>query len=429
MLNKLKLTQLFHQNVTFFHKYNNLVFLLANKEPQQQPPKEQTAKEIAKLKLKIVFFTLKGIHLLLLFVLPLSHFSRTLQYDMVSLHFGQANINNFCSALVLNFGYIIYYFHFHGPVANNVLLGEIVCGQKSGTFFIYAFKDKNKKSKNLQDTTVEEDIRRKLTLLYRRLQYFRATYQFLSIFVTLFIMHTLNNQTKGCSFGEKLLYSLILLLFGFFLNYNVDSCISIFSLVNCLGMTQLNVLMAKLRQICRYLREIGSSKTTFTSGQFTIFQKHYVGIFPYFAEYNALYGRIFVAYLVLNTPTNAYFVNTLFYNFDQLSTLGALYLSTYTLMQMSCLLFLHFFFTRFSTQFHAPSYLLHTVAVVGCMHRMGNVRLRLRMAGLISAFLNVRLYGITYDRFGLVTMRTFVKVSFKFLTIFFDYFLFFLYSF
>ncbi len=40
---------------------------------------------------------------------------------------------------------------------------------------------------------------------------------------------------------------------------------------------------------------------------------------------------------------------------------------------------------------------------------MGNVRVRFQMANFVNAF--VHLYGIAYDRFGLVTMRNFVLVG------------------
>lgn len=112
-------------------------------------------------------------------------------------------------------------------------------------------------------------------------------------------------------------------------------------------------------------------------------------------------------------PTNIYFISVLLYaSQSNLTIFGTIYMSSYSVLQMVALFALHFYLTKFSNYFHAPGYLLLKLASrmsLGSIRQ--NVRIHVKVANTVAAMHAVNRYGITYDRIGLVTLKTFVKVS------------------
>src|SRR5699024_5357373 len=95
------------------------------------------------------------------------------------------------------------------------------------------------------------------------------------------------------------------------------------------------------------------SKTNFTWKQYHLYRTDLASIFQYFIEYNHLYGRIFMCFLMANCPANAFFM--IFLIFGTFPVLAKTYLYAYSVIQMSCLFGMHFYFVRFSKRFHQSS--------------------------------------------------------------------------
>ncbi|KAH9408396.1 hypothetical protein TYRP_012069, partial [Tyrophagus putrescentiae] len=243
-----------------------------------------------------------------------------------------------------------------------------------------------------------------LSDLSQLLHYDIVTLFFGPAFFNISAVPVLIDLTEFNPYCEKILYNAVILLTGGVMVYLVFSIVTFISLMISVGLAQLNVLLIKLKQLHHYLKLNGDTLTSF---QFTKFKASQLSVFPYFTEYNTVYGRLLVVFVIANTPTNIFFVCTLIFNNGQTTVIGALYMFVYSIVQVLCIFAVQYYFVQFSRNFHAPSYLLNRLQIRR-MHRMGNLRMRFQMANFVNAFLSVHLYGITYDRFGLVTMKALV---------------------
>ena len=392
---QLMLTLLPFRDVSFFNDYYRLVNDISQRRPSEQ---------FTKLKLLLFIISLKSIHFLLLYQFPLSDLSQLLHYDIVTLFFGPAFFNISVVPVLIGFGYLIFYFHYHSPLVNSALLYKIVL-QNDCTFFIYKFEKNN--SNILLSKQVNDRVRGSLITVYNSFQGFRTVFQLFLVFSHILIFNKLKDLTEFNPYCEKILYNAVILLTGGVMVYLAFSIVTFISLMISVGLAQLNVLLIKLKQLHHYLKLNGDTLTSF---QFTKFKASQLSVFPYFTEYNTVYGRLLVVFVIANTPTNIFFVCTLIFNNGQTTVIGALYMFVYSIVQVLCIFAVQYYFVQFSRNFHAPSYLLNRLQIRR-MHRMGNLRMRFQMANFVNAFLSVHLYGITYDRFGLVTMKALVLVS------------------
>ena len=112
-------------------------------------------------------------------------------------------------------------------------------------------------------------------------------------------------------------------------------------------------------------------------------------------------------------PLNVYFIVILFFS-TTLNIFGAIYLSTYAVIQMLAIFGLHYALIKISPALHGPSYLLFKLYSGGnVMITGGDTKWNLKLAFWIEAMNGDNRYGVTYDRFGRVTMGTFSQVSEK----------------
>ncbi len=390
----------FSKDVTFFSEYHKLAILVIT---------DPRSKVVTRLKLTLFFVTLKCFHLMFLYLFPMSTFMRALHYDLVTLTFGLEDFNNVGFNVTISLTYIIYYFYFHAPRANNKLLRQIVLKNNS-SFFIYKTKKVTECSTFLVQR-VDETLRRQLITAYNVVQSFRMALQLFSVFVHFAMTQIAFSHSKRSSVLAKLLFNVIICCSGAATNCLAFYFATHLSLIISVGMLQLKVLIVKLKQLYSYLEKCNNNQTaSFTSDRFNTFHTALISIFPYFSEYNTVYGRIFVVYLAVNTPVNIQFVSMLVFDRRRLTAIGALYMIAYTAIQTVCIFAIQYYFVRFSAHLHAPAGLLNQLQVKA-MTRMGNVRVRLKVANTMVAFLTTRPYGITYDRFGLVEHKTIALVS------------------
>lgn len=248
-----------------------------------------------------------------LYLFPMSTFMRALHYDLVTLTFGLEDFNNVGFNVTISLTYIIYYFYFHAPLVNNKLLRQIVLKNNS-SFFIYKTKKVTECSTFLVQR-VDETLRRQLIAAYNIVQSFRMALQLFSVFVHFFMTQIAFSHSKRSSVLAKLLFNVIICCSGAATNCLAFYFATHLSLIISVGMLQLKVLIVKLKQLYSYLEKCNNNQTaSFTSDRFNTFHTALISIFPYFSEYNTVYGRIFVVYLAVNTPVNIQFVSMLVFD-------------------------------------------------------------------------------------------------------------------
>ena len=188
-------------------------------------------------------------------------------------------------------------------------------------------------------------------------------------------------------------------------NYVGLSYISTMALVISTGGAQLLTLLTKLNLSNRLLSKIQHLSTWNLYSQYRV---HLCETLTYFSQYNALYGKIFTAFCLVNCPFSAYMVVLII--FERMSTyLGLVFVYSYAALQLVCLFAIHYFLIRFSKRFHqSGSVLLSWIAQN--MNKIGDHRSRIRCSLSIAAIHVNNRYGITYAKCGLVTLKTFAKV-------------------
>lgn len=174
-------------------------------------------------------------------------------------------------------------------------------------------------------------------------------------------------------------------------------------------MVQLTVFHLKLRQLSPYLGRLGPGQLRWFHYRF--YKRHLHSVLMPFLAYNHLYGQLFLVFLIVNCPLNALIVVT-FLKPDSLSFLGQIYLGVYAALQMVALFLIHLYLVGFSRHFHAPSCSLWRLygQTLGteAFRQIGNFQVRLQIANSIEAFNSKHRYGVTYGKFGLVTLRSFI---------------------
>lgn len=138
---------------------------------------------------------------------------------------------------------------------------------------------------------------------------------------------------------------------------------------------------------------------------------------------NEAYSKMYVALLLVNLPINAYIMTeNLILPRDQSSTIGDQLYQVATMYQQVISVFgVHLVLTYLSQRLHRPAKLLVARFARGQRlqwNKIGlgagrTVRHRLSLALFIEAWHTRKRYGIAYGSFGLITLSSFTKVSFK----------------
>ena len=102
-----------------------------------------------------------------------------------------------------------------------------------------------------------------------------------------------------------------------------------------------------------------------------------------------------------------YITSTLVYGNDDVSVIGTAYLLIYAFMQVVGLFVIHLGLVTFSKRIHAPN--RHLLRVNYRLEMVRSLGTKLKLVNCLVAMSARRPYGITYDRFGLVTLATFAR--------------------
>ncbi len=388
--------------LNYFNPISNVEFTFGNHLRLVEQLNRKDPRTVKTFKTFTFFFILKGVHLAFLFSWPPSELSRLLQYDVVTDVVETPGVNIAASALFTMMAVIYYRFCTFPPAKNNNLLKSILFHRKC-TFFLL---NKNTFSKG----DLADSIRRKFTLAYNVLNSFKNVFQLISAVSHGILVYKLNYllfQQHYTSFG-LLFYNLLQFPPAVFLVFYLLSYASILSLVTSIGFIQLNILMVKLKQMHTFLKAV---RKNFTSAKLSTFQRWQVEVLQQFSEYNHLYGWIFAVFLLINCPVNVYFVSILLYSSQNISLIGRLYMGVYTAVQLFSLFILHWYLLGFSQRFHAPALLVHQLTITSYKINSCSKSLSflVKVAHYFSAYHTAQQYGVTYARFGRVTMQTFVR--------------------
>lgn len=163
------------------------------------------------------------------------------------------------------------------------------------------------------------------------------------------------------------------------------------------------ILFLKCRQNSRLL----SAAVTPTLNRLILrlFKQEMVVLLQYLSALNRIFGPLFIVYLLLNCPMAAYLLGLILYG--RLGHQEALLVGVLVLSQMNGILFIHYASAALVKALAQPGRLLLGLApkvrIAGC---------RLAVGQLVCQFTSQSPYGLTYGKYGLITMQSFLKVSF-----------------
>ena len=153
----------------------------------------------------------------------------------------------------------------------------------------------------------------------------------------------------------------------------------LFALVISIGMIQFKIILLKLKQLNQYLNK---AKTHNCFQRVTKYHVHVEEVMRYFYEYNKLYGQIFMLFVLINYPTNAYYL--IYIIFGSPPVIARIYLYSYCATQMVCLFVAHLYLVQFSIHFHCAGFILLNLMARN-QHKIGYFRRKMFFANLIAA--------------------------------------------
>ena len=124
----------------------------------------------------------------------------------------------------------------------------------------------------------------------------------------------------------------------------------------------------------------------------------------YSLEVNPLFGEAFMVYVVINFPTNAMLVMNIIMGVgDQLFRLGILIVAVSQTLQI---FLIHYLIANQNIEMNSYSKKIFSLS----FHRQFRKPTSIRLNLFIQAFYTNKMYGITYGKFGLISLSTFSKV-------------------
>lgn len=156
----------------------------------------------------------------------------------------------------------------------------------------------------------------------------------------------------------------------------------------------------KLKQMDSFIaRRLRVHRRTFPRASFTCFLFENELSLQYLADINRIYGNVFFAFTLLNTPFNAVFFMTLLLAGNQLTIPVYLFLVLHIGVQIISLLNITFFSILLSINLHRPARKLFalpakSLATHWCLS------FRLKLSRYLEQFHTVNLYTVNYGKFG-----------------------------
>jgi len=323
---------------------------------------------------------------------------RAIFFDGIYFTVGRPEINLGAAACAFNFADIINQFYRRPAWKNHRLLEDILLGKED--FFKISL------SGNHQTGTTRR-IQTRFLSVYNSIAsvtvFMEVGTVVSQLLVSIRVCGILHQQKSN---WIKLIYVLIFLLNSIVFDSMAIIYGQFIPLIMSVGSAQLSILLLKLSAIHVYLLKLHQISNYHPCYQV---QQHLTHLLPYATEYNRLYGRVFVVFLLANLPVNVYFVGMI--TLAQLQISGIFLVGFYALLQIGGLFGIHYYFMRFAKRFHQPSRPLLSV-MARKQQLMGDLRARIKLMATIAALHTTNQYGITYGTCGLVTIKKFSKVFF-----------------
>ena len=344
---------------------------------------------------------LKSTHFAFLLAYPLSETDQILQFDIVTFILADRQLNIIGTTGLMMTAYLYYvFFVSRSALLNNAALEKVLC-------VCNCSKQSSMKMK------------RKLVLIFNLVQSFNMINETINCaFFGYFILLLYRLKMKFLLL-QFLLCNFSVAVFAFFYSFVLFHHLKLFSLVVSIGTAQMALLFERLRSIVATLTPlfISDKKVVDIRQGFRFYCKHIVKVLHFSKEYNGLYGHVFTVFLLFNMPTSVYFSRLFIFSTKSVPFISQLYIGSFSVLQFVCIFALHYYLTQFTRRFEKPSFLL--MQIIGRQSRRQTnqwkrsnsfFKIHIQMALFVQTMITVRQVGMTYDRFGMVTVKSFVFV-------------------
>ncbi len=345
---------------------------------------------------------LKSAHFGFLFAYPLNKVDQILQFDIVTLILGDQQLNIIGTTGLMMTAYLYHvFFVSRFALLNNSALKKVLCVCECS-----------------KQNSVK--MKRKLVFIFNQVQSFNMVNETVNFALYCYLVLLLFRLRIKLSLLQLLLYNCSLAVFTLFFSFVLFHYLKFFSLVVSIGTVQMALLLEPLKSIVAILTQLitTNSKIVDIRRGFRFYCKDIVNVLHLFKEYNGLYGHIFTVFLLLNMPVSVYFSRLFIFSIKPVPFITQLYLGNYSVLLLVCIFALHYYLTQFTRQFEEPSFLL--MRIIGRQSRRQTNQWRkssnsffkthFQMALFVQTMITVRQVGMTYDRFGMVTVKSFVFV-------------------
>ena len=259
-----------------------------------------------------------------------------------------------------------------------------------------------------------------MVLVFNLVQSFNMLNRTVNCVVYVYLVMLLFRLRMKFSLLQFLLFNCSLAVFALFFSFVLFHYFKLISLVVSIGTVQMALMLGRLKLIVATLIPlfIFDGNVFGTRHRLLFYRKHIVEVLRLFREYNALYGYIFTVFLLLNMPISVYFSRLFIFSSKPVPLFTQLYLGSYSVLQFICIVALHYYLTQFTWRFEEPSFLLMRIVGRQSIRQTNELKksnnsffkTHFQMAMFEQTMITVRQVGITYDRFGLVTMKLFAAV-------------------
>lgn len=243
-------------------------------------------------------------------------------------------------------------------------------------------------------------------------------FSFKDILAIYFLFYTLNYLIVNRSYFESyleqinpiilylslLLFITFLIIFGYLLAM-LFAHLGIL-LLN-LGSISILVIFIRYWQNSQFLKSILDQQKTYRSNSLLKFLRFQRKTLILITSGNRFYGQAFLMFLLASFPVNCYLMVELFINGK-----WSIFLFVGAQQQWICIFLLHLILAKLNSKVFNSNKPLWKLYCQKCFH-FRSIRVNLYLYHFIESMLTKNRYGISYGRFGLVSMKSFIMVSFK----------------
>ena len=171
-------------------------------------------------------------------------------------------------------------------------------------------------------------------------------------------------------------------------------------LIGTIYIVTVKIFCIKLDQIIRI--KFKKSNLSQTLNQY---QNYYIKTLKQILQINIFFGKSFLAFMCITFPLNCFLVTSLI--FGNIPAFPAFFILTLSLQQISCHFGVHFLFAHLNKKINAP---IKCFIKVYFQNKNYKLRNKIKYSYFIEAFFNRKKYGLSYYKFGQISMISFVEV-------------------